>query len=187
MRFWSAAMGDGEVSWYATVQAKHEVKTRTDLARLFATCHAPLPRLIDTASPDSVHAVEILDQNPLLRWSTARTTLVGDAAHCVRPEIGQGACQALVSAVALASEISRPRRSLAAALRAYENRRRAQTARVQLLARTTAFHIDVENAALCAARDLGVATTFAWLATPTLDWLLSGAHAPSLSAWPSRS
>jgi 2-polyprenyl-6-methoxyphenol hydroxylase-like FAD-dependent oxidoreductase len=173
LRFWSAAIDDGEVSWYAVVQDKHQVATRADLARLFASFHAPIPHLIDAASEDNLWAVEILDQDPLLRWSSARATLVGDAAHCFRPDIGQGAGQAIESAVALAEEVGRGGRSVTAALRAYERRRRARSARVQLLARTTALHIAVEQPALCAARDLAVGTTFPLVALPALEWLLS--------------
>ncbi|MER5934003.1 FAD-dependent monooxygenase [Streptomyces sp. NPDC002054] len=89
---------------------------------------------------DLVAAVEeaghwtLYDREPLPRWSTARTTLLGDAAHPMLPHHGQGASQAIEDAVALAACLSRqpagPDRVAAALLR-YEELRRPHTARVR--------------------------------------------------------
>ncbi|MFD5869561.1 FAD-dependent monooxygenase, partial [Corynebacterium sp. NPDC060344] len=72
----------------------------------------------------------LYDREPLARWSTARTTLLGDAAHPMLPHHGQGASQAIEDAVALAGFLRRepdgPGR-VAAALRRYEELRRPYT------------------------------------------------------------
>jgi 2-polyprenyl-6-methoxyphenol hydroxylase-like FAD-dependent oxidoreductase len=173
LRFWAAPVRNGEVWWYAIVQTKHDATTLMDVAQLFARCHDPVPELVRRAEEDSVCHAEILDQAPAFRWSSYRTTLVGDAAHCSRPDVGQGACQALESAVVLAKEVT-GEREIGAALREYELRRGPRTAQVGLLARATSFHSVVEHPVLSVLRDVGVATTFPLLAMPALDWLLGG-------------
>lgn len=82
----------------------------------------------------------LYDRQPLSRWSTARTTLLGDAAHPMPPFQGQGAGQAIEDAVALAACLSRqpagPDRVATALLR-YEELRRPHTARVREAVRPT--------------------------------------------------
>ncbi|MFF0008153.1 FAD-dependent monooxygenase [Streptomyces tibetensis] len=77
----------------------------------------------------------LYDRAPLERWSTARTTLLGDAAHPMLPHHGQGANQAIEDGVALAiclKEEASGAAGIAAALRRYEATRRPHTTRVQL-------------------------------------------------------
>ena len=77
----------------------------------------------------------LYDRPPLERWSTARTTLLGDAAHPMLPHHGQGANQAIEDGVALAICLEEQRSGaagIAAALARYEATRRPHTTRVQL-------------------------------------------------------
>ncbi|AGS71567.1 salicylate hydroxylase [Streptomyces collinus Tu 365] len=77
----------------------------------------------------------LYDRAPLRRWSTARTTLLGDAAHPMLPHHGQGANQAVEDGVALAvclAEAGPGGDGIAAALGRYEAVRRPHTTRVQL-------------------------------------------------------
>jgi salicylate hydroxylase len=74
------------------------------------------------------------DRAPLPRWSSARLTLLGDAAHPMLPHLGQGVNQALEDAVALATLLGASTGPAGAprALAAYERLRRDRTARIQL-------------------------------------------------------
>jgi salicylate hydroxylase len=75
------------------------------------------------------------DRAPLDRWSTARVTLLGDAAHPMLPHHGQGANQAIEDAAALALCLGQAPRGAhwsERALRRYELVRRPHTTRVQL-------------------------------------------------------
>src|SRR4051794_34840734 len=65
----------------------------------------------------------------LVRWSVGRITLLGDAAHPMTPNLGQGACQALEDAVALADCLDSTT-DLGAALHDYEQRRIARTSQI---------------------------------------------------------
>ena len=51
-----------------------------------------------------VHVVETAQLvHPLPRLAVGRVALLGDAAHAMTPDLGQGACQAFEDAVVLAS------------------------------------------------------------------------------------
>ncbi|MFJ4541198.1 FAD-dependent monooxygenase [Streptomyces tibetensis] len=95
---------------------------------------APQVRALAGAARD-VRRWALYDRAPLERWSTARTTLLGDAAHPMLPHHGQGANQAIEDGVALAiclEEEASGAAGIAAALRRYEATRRPHTTRVQL-------------------------------------------------------
>ena len=63
-------------------------------------------------------------------WVDGRTVLVGDAAHAMAPNLGQGANSALLDVAVLADELAR-RPDQAGALAAYEQARRRPVTRVQ--------------------------------------------------------
>lgn len=106
-----------------------------DLSALRAafTGAEPAARTLLEAATEAGHW-SLYDRRPLPRWSTARTTLLGDAAHPMLPHHGQGASQAVEDAVALAACLARRGDgpdAPAAALARYENLRLAHTSRVR--------------------------------------------------------
>ena len=72
---------------------------------------------------------DIHDRPPLRQWSVGRATLVGDAAHAMTPNLGQGACQAIEDAVVLARAL-RGASDVPAALRDYAARRIGRTSAI---------------------------------------------------------
>jgi 2-polyprenyl-6-methoxyphenol hydroxylase-like FAD-dependent oxidoreductase len=84
------------------------------------------------------------------RWFSGRLVLLGDAAHAMPPNLGQGANSALVDGVVLAEELAAAP-SVMDALAAYDKRRRPLARRVQRTAemlqrlcgieRVTALHV----------------------------------------------
>jgi salicylate hydroxylase len=81
----------------------------------------------------------LYDREPLRRWSTRRTTVLGDAAHAMLPHHGQGANQAVEDAVVLADCLAGARRDRAdditAALHRYESLRKPRSRQLQIGAR----------------------------------------------------
>ena len=80
----------------------------------------------------------LYDRDPLPRWTRGRLTLLGDAAHAMLQQLGQGANQSIEDAMALAVLV-RDLDSAAVpdALNRYEQLRRDRTALLQQGSRTS--------------------------------------------------
>lgn len=106
---------------------------RTELRRLFGDWHDPVPGLIDSAAPGTVLRNDVHHlARPLPAFHQGRVALLGDAAHAMTPNLGQGGCQALEDAVVLA-HLAAPEageQAVARALAAYTAQRLPRTTRV---------------------------------------------------------
>jgi len=90
---------------------------------------------------------DLYDRAPDLNWSEGRVCLLGDAAHPMMPNLGQGGGMAIEDALVLGQEIAKlnvgkdpngiPRRRLPLALRKYNNNRILRAAAVQGLSRVS--------------------------------------------------
>ena len=83
------------------------------------------------ASTEVSYEFPMVDRDPLDRWSHGRVTLMGDAAHPMRPNGSNGASQAILDGEALALALS-GEAGVPAALKAYEAARREPTSRLIL-------------------------------------------------------
>ena len=83
------------------------------------------------ASTEVAYEFPMVDRDPLERWSYGRATLLGDAAHPMRPNGSNGASQAILDSEALAVALSADV-GVAAALESYEADRREPTSRLVL-------------------------------------------------------
>ncbi len=70
-----------------------------DMLRLYGQYHTPIPDLIRAASAPVL--LNIFDIQSLPAWHQGRVLLIGDAAHAVSPNAGQGASMALEDAMYL--------------------------------------------------------------------------------------
>jgi 2-polyprenyl-6-methoxyphenol hydroxylase-like FAD-dependent oxidoreductase len=98
-------LSDGRVYCYAAAPATPGVRAGdelAELARLFGTWHEPIPALLATARPQDVIRRDVAElAEPLPSFHRARVVLLGDAAHPMTPNLGQGACQALEDAAVI--------------------------------------------------------------------------------------
>jgi salicylate hydroxylase len=129
---------------------------------------APAREIISAAAQWQKWA--LYDCAPLGPWGKGPATLLGDAAHPMLPYLAQGAAMAIEDAAVLGQCLAGTPDDPAAALRSYENKRRARTARTQRAARRNgrAYHMDGAGAflrtlALLAMRGTGLLRRYDWL------------------------
>jgi 2-polyprenyl-6-methoxyphenol hydroxylase-like FAD-dependent oxidoreductase len=129
-----APLQGDKIYWYACINAperdeKMRRMTPEKLARHFEQVHSPVEMVLASTSQDQIIWNDVADLKPLKHFVYGRIVLLGDAAHATTPNMGQGACQAIEDAVVLAQCLQREP-ELAKALKQYEKRRRARTAKV---------------------------------------------------------
>ena len=125
---------------------------KQDVLERFEGWVEPVPALIAATENAAILRNDMYDR-PLVRsWSRGRVTLVGDAAHPMTPNSGQGACQALEDAVALGQSIKRAS-DLTAAFELYERRRLRRANRVVAISRQASRSVQIDNPLLCVLRD----------------------------------
>jgi len=109
---------------------------RTDLRRYFQGWAGPVQTLIENLDPASTNRVEIHDIEPIEQFCRGRVALLGDAAHSMTPDIGQGGCMALEDAVMLAMTLQTHSLGVEDALYRYQERRRQRANELVMKART---------------------------------------------------
>jgi 2-polyprenyl-6-methoxyphenol hydroxylase-like FAD-dependent oxidoreductase len=164
-RFGIMPVGQGRVCWYATrncssSRADLPEGRKAEVLSLFQDWHHPISTLINATEPAEIIKNDAQDRKPLHQWGIGRVTLLGDAAHPVTPNVGQGACLALEDAACLAKcLLADP--DIAAAFRTYEARRGPRTAYVARQARRIGFIGQWENPWMAKIRNLATRVVLA--------------------------
>lgn len=110
----------------------------TFLREAFGHYPDPVPRLLETTHADALVYNDIEDRHALQKWSDGPVTVLGDAAHPMRPHMGQGGCQAIEDAATLAGCLTGTR-SYTEAFALYERLRRRRAHTVVRLSRYSGF------------------------------------------------
>ncbi len=142
--FWSLPVADFE-GW----RARGVPAWRDEIARLWPEADA---RLADTVAPEQLARASYRDVT-LRRWHRDRLVVLGDAAHGMSPQLGQGVNMALMDAMALRDAL-RLQTDVASALQAYQRQRQAHVGVYQFWSRwlTPIFQSDLDWVAR--ARDI---------------------------------
>ncbi|CAM5480165.1 hypothetical protein SCYAM73S_07743 [Streptomyces cyaneofuscatus] len=105
-RFGIVPLVDGRIYVYATAAGPYEAADHhAELIRRFGAWHDPIPALLDRLGRRNPDPVRELHHDfyelasPLPRFHSGRVALLGDAAHAMTPNMGQGGCQAIEDAV----------------------------------------------------------------------------------------
>jgi 2-polyprenyl-6-methoxyphenol hydroxylase-like FAD-dependent oxidoreductase len=136
-RFGLVPMADGRVYWYATgneAPGRAFPDEHAEVRRRFGGWHPPIAEVLAATPAGAVLHHDIYWLPPLPRFTVGRVALLGDAAHAMTPDLGQGACQAIEDAVVLAACLSRAK-DLTVALDSYDAQRRPRAQAVARAAR----------------------------------------------------
>jgi len=131
-RFGCVSVRDGRVYWFATASFPAGTEAgagaeHAEVLRRFGTWHDPIPALIAATSGQDVLHHDIHDlAGPLGSFVQGGVVLVGDSAHAMTPDLGQGGCQAIEDAVTLTA-LLRASVSIPDALADYDRLRRGRT------------------------------------------------------------
>ena len=109
----------------------------------FRGWHRDIRTVIELANRDECYRWALYRRPTIEAWSTARATLLGDAAHATLPYLAQGAAMAIEDGAVLARAL-RQRGDIAPALALYQRNRASRTARVVDAsdANRRLFHLD---------------------------------------------
>jgi 2-polyprenyl-6-methoxyphenol hydroxylase-like FAD-dependent oxidoreductase len=162
-RFGIVPLNGDRVYWYATSNAPAGGRDepgalKATLLRVFASWHPPIAELIAATPEEAILRTDILHRRPVRRWGKGRITLLGDAAHPMTPNLGQGACLAIEDAIILA-DCLRAVPEPAAALKCYESLRWPRAWGIALRAAHLGWIGQWESAPACWLRDRLVAWT----------------------------
>ncbi|MBK3544655.1 NAD(P)/FAD-dependent oxidoreductase [Streptomyces sp. MBT60] len=143
----------GRTNWYATAP---EATTADELRGLFASWHDPIPRILAATDPATWIRYEMRHLHPALPSfvstdPVAPVALVGDAAHAMTPNLGQGACTAILDADALTRALAAAPpgpAGVAGALRAYDRERRRSAQRTAFASRALHRFMSTERTRL---------------------------------------
>ncbi|KAA1418672.1 FAD-binding monooxygenase [Nocardioides humilatus] len=141
-------LGGDASYWFATVRERAGGSNADELAHLrssFAGWPAPVQEVLAATDPADVTRNDVMDREIPRRWTDGRVVVIGDAAHAMRPHLGQGGCQALIDAVVLA-HLVHATPSLAAAFAAFERQRRSPASRIVALSRTAGRAVEGPSA-----------------------------------------
>jgi 2-polyprenyl-6-methoxyphenol hydroxylase-like FAD-dependent oxidoreductase len=177
-RFGQWGMSGGRAYWYATQtvpegQGDPPQGRKQGLLDLFRGWHAPIEALIEATDASAIVRNDVYDRPALPRWSVGRATLLGDAAHPMTPDMGQGACQAIEDAVILA-DCLRGASDVSPALLAYEQKRIPRTRRVVRESREAGRIAQWSNPLACRFREMLLRSRYvARKQSEQLQWMIA--------------
>jgi|SRR5690625_195136 len=172
-RFGFAPLHNGDVYWFACVNAKandpkYHSLDKSGVAQQFKHFSPTVERLINETYDDYFLHHDIYDIKPLSTFAYNRICLLGDAAHATTPNMGQGAGQSIEDAyelmIALKSE-----RTVEKAFSHYDNRRVKKTKKVIKLSRQIGRAAQWDNPLLVTFRN----TVFPFVPKSLLFWRLT--------------
>lgn len=129
-RFGIAPLPDGRVYCFAVANRPAGERVPggelAEVRRRFGHWHDPIPALLNATAEEAVLRNDIEELPALPAFVSGRVALLGDAAHAMTPNLGQGAGLAMEDAVTLAALLDlHP--TVEAALQAYDRDRRPRT------------------------------------------------------------
>ncbi|MGM0557902.1 MAG: FAD-dependent monooxygenase [Myxococcota bacterium] len=184
-RFGIVPIGFGETYWFAVADApaggSDGADPQAELLERFDGWPAMISTLIEATPARDIIRTDIFDRQTLDRWTVGRATLLGDAAHPMTPDLGQGAGQAIEDAVVLA-EVLAQADDIEAGLQEYSAARRERANWFVERSRKMGQVAQWSNPVARAARHLLFKTTPKWVVERSFERVYGGDLAPGRGA-----
>ncbi|RCJ39075.1 zeaxanthin epoxidase [Nostoc minutum NIES-26] len=187
MEFWGRGnrfgyfdVGRGQFSFYAFNNSEQGGNddcvggSLNALKLIFSDYAEPVPSILKALENESIYRDDIFDRQPLGNcWGKGRVTLIGDAAHPVQPNLGQGGCMAVEDAFELVNSLTKAasRDQVVLLLRQFESSRSKRVTRVFTTSRQVGQLGQTNSAIGCLLRDWIYRLTPTWLADLQFKWL----------------
>lgn len=149
--FVSSDVGHGKMQWYAFYNEPAggtdvEGGRQSRLLSLFGGwCDGVVDLLQATPEPEILRR-DIYDRVPIMTWGRGRVTLLGDSAHAMQPNMGQGGCMAIEDGYQLALDLDKAleeggfqNMDIPGVLKKYEGERRMRVGAIHGMARMAAI------------------------------------------------
>lgn len=108
-RFGFVQITKDKVYWYALKSFRNNKNEFSvhDIEKYFDKYNSVIKSIISSTKKEHIHTTEISDLKPTNFWYKEKVCLIGDAAHAMTPNMGQGACQAIEDAYILSECLSK--------------------------------------------------------------------------------
>lgn len=132
-KFGVTPMEGGRTNWYASAAAPeghfHPGAELGALREMFGTWPAPVATVLAALTEEGIlrHDIHVTPRLP--SYVSGNVVLLGDAAHAMTPDLGRGACEAVIDAVTLTDCLVKGNN-----LMAYDAKRRRTTQRLARMA-----------------------------------------------------
>jgi 2-polyprenyl-6-methoxyphenol hydroxylase-like FAD-dependent oxidoreductase len=124
------------------------------LREIYDGWHSPIPRWLNELADGDIHWDAVLHRPPPKTLHAGRVLLIGDAAHPMTPDLGQGGCQAIEDAVVLAAALRSQDAGVDAALNRFSHARRRRVRLIVHESYLTGRVLAAHNRAIAAGRNL---------------------------------
>ncbi|MFD0760902.1 FAD-dependent monooxygenase [Lutibacter aestuarii] len=110
LQFGVSKLENGKTYWFAVMLSEPNLQenretVKTKLIELFSQHHPIVTTLIQNTSANKIIRGDLSDLEWMNKWHTNTICLIGDAAHAMTPDLGQGGAQAMEDAFYLSNLI----------------------------------------------------------------------------------
>jgi 2-polyprenyl-6-methoxyphenol hydroxylase-like FAD-dependent oxidoreductase len=158
VRFGLVPIGKRGTAWWCTANESVDATdqpggAKAKVQQLVANWHPPITDVVNGTEPTAIIKTAVYDRRPVKCWANTACTLIGDAAHPMTPNMGQGGCMAIEDAIVLARCLSSDAQT-AQALKRYERLRNARTTTITNVSRYYGVLGQWKNPVACSVRNL---------------------------------
>ncbi len=175
IRFGFSAIEQQAVYWFAPVTAPAGTATSDGtlpegLAEGYASFPSPIPEIIELTPANALIRTDLYDFPPIKQWWQGQVVLIGDAAHAMTPNLGQGGAQAIEDAFVLASKLSSCG-TTSQAFREYEHLRKSRVRRMVETAWRYGKVAHIRSRSLRKLRNAVMRYSPEWAQLKRIEWL----------------